>query len=439
MPRPTFNGSATVASPTSLERIDPQLLPLVVPIASLVPDPDNARLHGDRNMEAICESLKRFGQKTALVVRRKDRKVAAGNGRLAAAKQLGWSKIAASFSDMTDAEFSAYALADNRTSELAEWNAEVVGRLESLLAATDPDLVIGWTADEIAALRAKGFKAKTSPDAVPDVPGVPASRPGDLWAAGDHRVTCGDTRDPTVLKRLMNGKKAVMVWTDPPYGVDYIGKTKNELVIQNDSAAGLEELLVAAWKAASACCVPAAPVYCTGPSGDRGEVFLRSMRVAGLVFKQYLIWLKNRMIMGRSDYHYKHEPMLYAQTPGPKMGRMVKPRLNWYGGDDCTSIFEVDSPPASRDHPTMKPVQLIQKCMANSSRAGEIVLDLFLGSGSTLVAAHEVGRVCYGVELDLRYCDVVLQRFFDFTGVDPVRLSDKARFSVAKAAAIKKK
>lgn len=416
----------------TVERIDPQLMHLVVPIDSLVPDPDNARLHGDRNMDAIVASLKRFGQKAPLVVRSQNRVVAAGNGRLAAAKKLGWKRIAASFSVMTDAEFSAFALADNRTAELAEWNSEAVTRLESLLSATDPDLVIGWSASELKALRAEGFKRRTDPDAVPPTPPVPASKLGDLWALGEHRLVCGRGDALPDVQKLMGKTKAVMVWTDPPYGVDYVGKTKSELTIQNDSAAGLEELLCGAWRSATWACIPAAPVYCTGPSGDRGEVFLRSMRETGLVFKQYLIWLKNRMILGRSDYHYKHEPMFYAHTPGPKMGRTTAGRLHWYGPDNCTSIFEVDSPPANREHPTMKPVKLIQMCLANSTRAGEVVLDLFMGSGSTLVAAHEVGRVAYGTELDPIYCDVILQRYLDFTGDDPLRLPDRVRFSKVK-------
>lgn len=170
MPRPSrTNGVAPlVADPAGIERIDPQLLPLVVPIDSLVPDPDNARVHDDRNMEAIVESLRRFGQKTAIVVRSTDRKVAAGNGRLEAAKRLGWKFIAASLSEMTDAEFTAYALADNRTAELAKWNEEVVSRLEEFLAATDPALVIGWTRAEIEAYRVSAV-GPGAPEAFPEV------------------------------------------------------------------------------------------------------------------------------------------------------------------------------------------------------------------------------------------------------------------------------
>lgn len=259
-------------------------------------------------------------------------------------------------------------------------------------------------------------------DDVPVLPEVPTSEFGKLYWLGPpsdpmrHLLLCGDsTLIPHVasLRYMAPGEdaQASMVWTDPPYGVDYVGKTEDALTIQNDTGAGLEEMLVSAWLAAREVVVESAPFYCAGPSGDRGEVFLRSFRLAGLVFKQYLIWLKNRMVMGRSDHHYKHEPIFYGQFPGRKMGRTVDPRFRWYGGDNATSVFEVDSPAASREHPTMKPVKLIRMAIENSSQPGEIILDLFGGSGSTLIAAEQTGRRAFVVEFDPRYADVIQARY----------------------------
>ena len=268
----------------------------------------------------------------------------------------------------------------------------------------------------------------TGVDEVPIMPEVdPTCVKGYIYTLGPHRLLCGDCTDPALMAALLGSERADMVWTDPPYGVDYVGKTGDQLVrdelgavvgktegaltIQHDTGEGLEEILIGAWRAAIPVCKESAPVYCAGPSGDRGEIFLRSFRLAGLQIKQWLVWRKNRMIMGRSDYHYQHEPIFYAQMPGPKMGRTAGGSLNWYGGDNSVSIFEAASPSASREHPTMKPVKLIVPAITNSSQEGEIVLDPFAGSGSTLIAADMTGRRAYLVELDEHYADVIVARW----------------------------
>lgn len=439
MPRPTFNGSAaTPAAPAGPEKIDPQLLPLVVPIASLVPDPDNARLHGDRNMAAICESLKRFGQKTALVVRKQDRKVAAGNGRLAAAKQLGWTRIAASFSVMTDAEFAAYALADNRTAELAAWDSEVVGRLEALLAATDPGLVIGWTADELASLRAQGFKPRGDPDRIPEAPVTPASRAGDIWALGDHRLLCGDAADPQVIQKLMGKARGCLMATDPPYGVEFGKANHNPTAKQwgavtGDDRAGadLRAWLTDVLKKWIPWVLQDSAFYVWSASLGEGHRFYEAMIDAGIHVQSQVVWAKNVFAMGQADYQWKHEPAWYGFFKGKKH--------RWYGGRAQTTVWEIKRlATGSYLHPMQKPVELYEIPIENHTKAGDVVVDPFVGSGTQFVAAHRLGRVCYGVDLDPKFCDVALQRFLDFTGIDPVRLSDKARFSTAKAKVTKR-
>jgi DNA modification methylase len=260
-------------------------------------------------------------------------------------------------------------------------------------------------------------------DVPPPLPQERNLEDGVLYAIGPHRLVIGKAEDPAVLQTLFTeGERASMIWTDPPYGVDYVGKTEDALTIQHDTSTGLEDMLVGAWKNAIPYCEESTAAYVTAPSGDRGEVFLRAFRLAGWIFKQTLIWRKNTIVLGRSDYQYQHEPILYCQLPGQKMGRMVsadpdsgeKRGHRWYGGDNKPSIFDVPKPPASREHPTMKPVKLIQQHIENSSQAGNIILDLFAGSGSTMIAAELTGRRAFMVEYDWRYAQSIVDRYLRF-------------------------
>jgi DNA modification methylase len=208
------------------------------------------------------------------------------------------------------------------------------------------------------------------------------------------------------------------VWTDPPYGVDYVGKTQDALTIQNDSAGGgLFDLLAAAFGVVATVCRRGAPVYVAHADTER-VCFESAMESAGLKVRQNLIWVKNVMVMGRSDYHYKHEPILYGFVPADS-GRLGRGGERWFGGNNQTTVFEVDRPARSAVHPTMKPVALVDAMLANSLPFGGVVLDPFAGSGSTLIAAHGRGGRCFSVELDPRYADVILRRFEAHTGVVP--------------------
>ncbi len=255
-----------------------------------------------------------------------------------------------------------------------------------------------------------------SPAGADDAPARPrraTSKPGCIYELGSHRLICGDATDPAVLAALLGDERAAMIWTDPPYGVNYVGRTAEALTIENDGAEGLRKLLVGGWAAATPVLVESAPFYVAGPTGATAEDFLASFREAGWRYKQMLVWVKHRMVLGRQSYHLRHEAIYHGHGPGPNAGRMTTGGYRWYGGDNHDSIFEVDSPARSPEHPTIKPVELIRPMLLNSSLPGEIVLDPFAGSGSTMVAAELTGRHAFMVELDPGYCDVIRRRWHE--------------------------
>jgi len=204
------------------------------------------------------------------------------------------------------------------------------------------------------------------------------------------------------------------MWTDPPYGVDYEGKTKAALRIDNDGASGLEALLSEAFAAADAALAPGARLYIAHPAGALSLTFGSCFVAQGWRYSQTLVWVKDAFVLGRSDYHYRHEPILYGHKPGD--GRIGRGAAGWYGDNAQDSVLEVPRPRASREHPTMKPPELVERCLRNSTRRGERVLDPFAGSGSTLVASEAAGRSARLIELDPRYVDVVVARWEHLTG-----------------------
>jgi DNA modification methylase len=240
-----------------------------------------------------------------------------------------------------------------------------------------------------------------------------------VWVLGQHRLLVGDCTDLEAVRKLVLESPPDCVWTDPPYGVDYVGKTKDALTIQNDSGGGLSELLQAAFRVVINVCSPGAPVYVAHPPGALAFQFHSAMRESGLLVRQGLIWLKNTMVMGRSDYHYKHEPILYGFVPA-EAGRLGRGGQRWFGDHSQTSVFVFDKPARNAEHPTMKPVALIGAMLANSLPPGGVVFDPFAGSGSTMIAAHNRGGRALLVELDPRYADVIIRRFQQHTGIIPM-------------------
>lgn len=251
------------------------------------------------------------------------------------------------------------------------------------------------------------------PDEIPAVPNEPRARVGDLYVMGRHRLVCGDATDHRVVARLMARERASLLVTDPPYGVSYEGKTKARLRLSNDTEEGTPTLLADSFAASDAVLRAGAAIYLFHPAGRNAPMFLQALTVHW-VLRQLLVWRKDAMVLGHSDYHYVHEPIAYARKAAPS--RRGRGAGGWYGGDAETTVFEVPRPKASREHPTAKPVELIAKLVTNSSTFGDAVLDPFLGSGSTLIACERLRRRSFGVEIDPAYADVAVARWERFTG-----------------------
>lgn len=253
------------------------------------------------------------------------------------------------------------------------------------------------------------------------MPAEPVTKPGDLIILGEHRLICASCTGQDDVDRLMAGDRAACMWTDPPYGVSYKGKTKDQLEIRNDGREGLEELLAEAFATATVALGPGAAAYVAHPPGALHMVFDQAWLAAGWRLHQTLVWVKDSMVLGHADYHYRHEPILFGYTLGE--GRRGRGGDGWYGDHKQTTVLEHPRPKASREHPTSKPVALVEQCLANSTQPGDLVLDLFAGSGSTLIACENLGRHCRAIELDPRYCDVIIERWRAHTGREPERVT----------------
>ena len=392
-----------------------------VPTASLTLDDRNARTHGRRNLDAIKASLVAFGQRRPLVVM-PDGTVIAGNGTLEAIRELGWADVAVTVvpADWTAEQARAYALADNRTAELAAWDSDVLlDTLSELDAAGWSVDALGWDTRDLA--RIDGSVEVVEDDA-PDVPSDPVCTVGDSWQLGRHRLVVGDARDPLVVAAAAGGVLADCMWTDPPYGVNYVGKTADALTIENDAAADLPELLAASFGSVSKVLRAGIGLYVAHPSGPLQAHFVEAFLAAGWTLRQTLVWVKDHIVLGRSDYHYKHEPILYGYTPSK--GRKGRGSVGWYGDDSQSSVFEIAKPKRNAEHPTMKPVELVARCIVNSTKRGGLVLDPFAGSGTTLIAAEQTERTAACVEIAPGYADVIVDRWQALTGEKATREHD---------------
>jgi DNA modification methylase len=385
-----------------------------VPVDTLKCYPGNPRRG---NLAAIKESLQTNGQYRPIVVNRRTNEVLAGNHTLRAARELGWAEIAASFVDVDEEAAARIVLVDNRTNDLAGYDSEALAELLGEL----PELAgTGYDRDDLDALLAELGRAEPGEDEPPPLPASPQTRPGELIELGPHRLLCGDARDESAYRVLLGGESTELLWTDPPYGVDYEGKTKARLRIEGDGRSGLAQLLAASFARADAALAPGAPLYVAHPGGERALTFAAAFLAAGFSLRQTLIWAKDSIVLGHLDYHYAHEQILYGYKPGE--GRLGRGGRGWHGDDAQASVLCFDRPKAAREHPTMKPPELIERCLRNSSAPGALVLDPFAGSGSTLIACEQSGRRARLVELDPRYCDVICARYERLSGEPPRRL-----------------
>jgi site-specific DNA-methyltransferase (adenine-specific) len=389
--------------------IAPALQALAVPIESIEPHPQNPRVG---NVDAISASLRRFGQLKPVVVQASTRRVVAGNHLWRAARSLGWTEIAANVEAMDDA--TAYMLADNRTADLGTYDYDLLAAMLAEEEAAGNLLATGYDADDIAALlRDVGRTDERDPDAVSDLPPEAEVyiRPGDLWALGRHRLLVGDATDAEAVARLTANNPVDEIFTDPPYGISYIGRTAAPLTIANDNlaAAGTRALVADALRIAPL--RPGGAFYIAAPAGPLNLSFLLALADAGLTLHQTLVWVKGSFVLGHGDYHYRHEPILYGWRDG---GRHL-----FRGDRTQDTVWEIPRPARSELHPTMKPVELVERAIRNSSMPGERVLDMFVGSGTSLIAAERAGRICLAMELDPRYAQVAIERWSSFSGQTP--------------------
>jgi DNA modification methylase len=376
---------------------------------------DRLRAHPDNprrgNLAAIGESLRAHGQYRPIVVNRPTMEVLAGNHTLRAARELGWSRIAVTFVAVDAEQAKRILLVDNRANDLAGYDTQ---ELVDLLSELDDLAGTGYDDDALGDLLDELAPEPVGEDEPPPLPAEPETRPGELIALGDHRLLCADARKPESYVRLLGDERCEAMWTDPPYGVAYEGKTKAALRISGDGASGLEDLLSQSFAAADCALSPGARLYVAHPAGALSLTFGKTFVRQGWALRQTLVWVKDQFVLGRSDYHYRHEPILYGHRPAE--GRIGRGARGWFGDNAQDSVLEVPRPRASCEHPTMKPPELVERCLRNSTRRGELVLDPFAGSGSTLVACEATGRAARAIELDPRFCDVIVGRWERLTG-----------------------
>lgn len=361
----------------------------------------------------------------------KPNEILAGNHTVKAIRELAeenpddprWQKVEVWMVDVDAERAARIVLADNRTADLGSYdNEELLGLLNMMdgdLDGTGYDEEYLDSLEEIVKLE-NSTQNPNDEDVEPEAPPAnPTSRIGDVWVLGPHKLLVGDATDVYAIKEMMGDDQADCIWTDPPYGVNYVGKTKDALTIQNDETTNLPDLLMHSFECAVEVSKPGAPVYVAHADTER-VTFEGAMIESNIIVRQNLIWAKSTIALGRSDYHYKHEPILYGFTPGGQ-GRLGRGGDRWYGDDSQSTVFNFDKPSRNADHPTMKPPELIVAMLNNSLPRGGIVLDLFGGSGSTMVAAHQHGSKARLVELDPKYADVICCRFQKLTGTLPER------------------
>lgn len=421
-----------------------------IKINELVPYENNPRLN-EKAVEAVANSIAEFGFKVPIVID-KNNVIIAGHTRLKAAKALGYTTVPCLIADdLSEDQVKAFRLADNKVAELAEWDNE---KLEEELRNIEMDMTqfafnMADLTDELKKVEQDNFDADDEYDKIQE----PTAKLGDIWQLGRHRLICGDSTDPETIKTLLDGEKVELLITDPPYNVNYGAKGKtykqNDLddrygisdrTIMNDNMGDerFRDFLTDSFKAANIGMKNGAAFY-IWHSDSEGYNFRLATKKAGWQLRQCLIWVKNALVIGRQDYQWRHEPCLYGWKDGAAH-YFVPVRTHTTVIDDKVNISKLslkecrnllkqflepkeentvlyeDKPVSSAEHPTMKPVKLIARIMANSSRVGESVLDIFGGSGTTLVVAEQLDRTCYMVELDPKFVDVIVKRWETMTG-----------------------
>jgi DNA modification methylase len=382
-----------------------------IPIDQLRPDPANPRRISNAELEALTRSLKEFGFVQPVLARREDGTVIGGHQRLVAARKLGYKTVPVTFLDLTVEQARLLNLALNKIS--GDWDEELLARmLADLKPMEEIDLSLsGFSEDELEKLlkkldvrerreKVESFDLEAALEAART---APRAQLGEVWALGDHRLLCGDATDTAALARLLDGKRAGMAFTDPPYNVslgDHGGQQRGQRKrrIQNDALPPEQwEAFCRGWARNLLIHTDGALYVCM--STKEWPLVSRVLAEEGGHWSDTIIWAKDRFVLGRADYQRSYEPIWYGWREGGKR--------HWCGDRDQGDVWKIARPSENEAHPTMKPLALIERAIENSSREGDIVLDLFLGSGSTVIASERTGRVCYGVEIDPHYCSIV--------------------------------
>ena len=379
-----------------------------VKIAEVTPYANNPR-NNDGAVESVAKSIEKFGFIGAIILN-KDKVIINGHPRVKACKKLGMETVPAIIVDhLTKEQEDALRIADNKTGEIAEWNEDLLrAELKALEEAGFGIEDLGFDNSELEALLEGDVSVsvgETDPNAAPEVPEVAVSRPGEVYVLGGHRLVCGDSTKAEDVGRVCREGEADMWLTDPPYNVAYEGS--NGLTIQNDSMEDVKfrEFLRTAFGHAEKALKPGAPFYIFHADSE-GYNFRGACHDIGLRVRQCLVWKKNALVLGRQDYQWIHEPCLYGWKEGGPHP--------WYADRSQTTVMEFNKPKKNDVHPTMKPVEMLVYLLRNSTMRGNVVLDTFGGSGSTLIACEETGRVCRTMELDPKYCDVIRRRWAEF-------------------------
>jgi DNA modification methylase len=385
------------------------------PTDRLVPYARNARTHSDDQVAQIAASIAEFGFVNPCLVGA-DGVLVAGHGRLAAAQKLGLATVPVVVLDhLTPTQRRALVIADNRIAENAGWDEAMLQVELAALQDDDFDLALtGFDADALADLLAgeeTTTEGETDEDAIPELSETPISRPGDVWILGEHRLLCGDATQASSYEQLLAGQRVQMIWSDLPYNVNYANSAKDKLrgkhrpILNDNLGEGFYDFVFDALSLMLPHCDGA--IYLAMSSSEL-DTLQAAFRAAGGHWSTFIIWAKHTFTLGRADYQRQYEPILYGWPEGSSR--------HWCGDRDQGDVWNIKKPARNDLHPTMKPVELMERSIRNSSRPGDVVLDCFGGSGSTLIAAEKTGRRCFMMELDPKYCDVIVRRWQEFSG-----------------------
>ena len=439
-------------------------------ITDLKPAPYNPRLDlqpGDPDYEKLKRSIQEFGLVEPIVFNERTGYVVGGHQRLKVLQDLGWSEVPVSVVDLDPEKEKALNVALNKIE--GDWdNFKLKELLEELDTGAFDITITGFDEEEIEDLMTQFYVEEETevkednfdPDKAAEEIQEPITKPGDVWLLGRHRLMCGDSTNIDDVLRLMGGKQADMIFTDPPYNVDYEGSNGKKIKNDNMEDSAFYQFLYDAFVAMYTVLKEGGPIYVCHADSE-GLNFRKAFKDAGFLMKQCLIWVKNSLVLGRQDYHWKHEPILYGWKPGAahawyggrKQDTVVEEDVDLvvqkegdhfvlsfsngiksvmvkvpsyeivFSGDDSDSTtWRIEKPKKNADHPTMKPIALCARAIQNSSKPGELVLDPFGGSGSTLIACEQTGRTCFTMEFDPVYADVIVKRWEEFTGQKAVRI-----------------